>query len=71
VTGALLSPEPDLRALASAARAASRVVAKATAAQRRAALDAIAAAVRAQAPAILAANQRDLAAPTSAAWPRR
>ena len=62
MTGALLSPEPDLRALASAARAASRVVAKATAAQRRAALDAIAAAVRAQAPAILAANQRDLAA---------
>jgi len=55
-----LVTEADLRSLASAARAASRVVAKAPAAQRHAALVAIAAAVRAQAPAILAANQRDL-----------
>ncbi|MEZ4403974.1 MAG: glutamate-5-semialdehyde dehydrogenase [Kofleriaceae bacterium] len=52
----------DLRALATAARAASRVVAKAPAAQRRAALSAIAAAVRAHGAAILAANARDLAA---------
>ncbi|MBL8624275.1 MAG: glutamate-5-semialdehyde dehydrogenase [Myxococcales bacterium] len=55
-----LVTEADLRSLASAARAASRVVAKAPAQQRHAALVAIAAAVRAQAPAILAANQRDL-----------
>ncbi len=55
-----LVTEADLRSLASAARAASRVVAKAPAAQRHAALVAIAAAVRAQAPAILAANQVDL-----------
>ena len=53
---------PDLRSLATAARAASRVVAKANAGQRRAALDGIARAVRASAPAILAANARDLAA---------
>lgn len=52
----------DLRALASAARTASRAVAKASPAQRRAALDAIAAAVRSHAPAILAANRTDLAA---------
>jgi len=52
--------EAELRSLASAARAASRVVAKAPAQQRHAALVAIAAAVRAQAPAILAANRRDL-----------
>ena len=52
----------DLRSLASAARAASRVVARAPAAQRHAALVAIAAAVRAQAPAILAANARDVEA---------
>ena len=55
-----LVTEADLRSLASAARAASRVVAKAPAQQRHAALVAIAAAVRAQAPTILAANQRDL-----------
>lgn len=55
-----LVTEADLRSLASAARAASRVVAKAPAQQRHAALVAIAAAVRAQAPAILAANQVDL-----------
>lgn len=55
-----LVTEAELRSLASAARAASRVVAKAPAQQRHAALVAIAAAVRAQAPTILAANQRDL-----------
>ena len=56
------STTADLRALATAARAASRVVAKASTAQRRAALDAIASAVRDRAPAILAANRADLAA---------
>ncbi|MBK9036938.1 MAG: glutamate-5-semialdehyde dehydrogenase [Myxococcales bacterium] len=50
----------DLHALATAARAASRAVAKAPAAQRQAALVAIAGAVRAQADAILAANRADL-----------
>lgn len=52
----------DLRALAQAARAASRVVARATAETRRAALDGIARAVRDQAAAILAANGRDVEA---------
>jgi hypothetical protein len=55
-----LVTEAELRSLASAARAASRVVAKAPAQQRHAALVAIATAVRTQTPTILAANQRDL-----------
>jgi glutamate-5-semialdehyde dehydrogenase len=50
----------DLTALARAARAASRVVARAPASQRHRALTAIAAAVRGNADAILAANRRDL-----------
>jgi glutamate-5-semialdehyde dehydrogenase len=52
----------QVRALAVAARAAARVVAKAPAAQRQAALVAMAAAVRAGEPEILAANARDVAA---------
>ena len=55
----------DLTALARAARAASRVVARAPAAQRHRALTAIAAAVRARAPEILAANRLDLDAAAS------
>ncbi len=54
----------QVRALAVAARAAARVVAKAPAAQRLAALAAMAAAVRAGEAEILAANAQDVAAAT-------
>jgi glutamate-5-semialdehyde dehydrogenase len=50
----------DVRALAIAARAASRVVAKASESTRCAALVAIAAAVRARSESIIASNRRDL-----------
>ncbi|HEY4239567.1 MAG TPA: glutamate-5-semialdehyde dehydrogenase [Kofleriaceae bacterium] len=49
-----------MRAVAEAARAAARFVAKAPASVRGEALQAIAAAIREQAPAILAANARDV-----------
>jgi glutamate-5-semialdehyde dehydrogenase len=55
------SPAEEIRGIAEAARAASRIVAKATAAQRTAALLAIADAIDRHAPAILASNARDLA----------
>ena len=58
----LPASERHVRALAEAARAASRVVAKATAAQRTQALHAMSAAVRAQREEILAANATDLEA---------
>ncbi len=61
--------ERHVRALAEAARAASRVVAKATAAQRTRALEAMAAAVRVQKGEILAANAQDLAAASALSAP--
>ncbi|HEU0029149.1 MAG TPA: glutamate-5-semialdehyde dehydrogenase [Kofleriaceae bacterium] len=61
-SASLETATPSIRAVAEAARAASRVVAKATAETRQAALRAIADAIDAARADILAANARDVAA---------